>query len=285
MGRCKEMKNSWLYSSRHLIVNGGPHKSPDLDYIRTGRAWLDYPQAVCATWCSDFDKIRDGNYWFVIKDSPFDTSKLKAKRRYEITKGIRNFGVRVVDDTVSISDELYDVYMESLKGYTGEDVQPMTKHEFQRWISTLGKNRGGHLLFIVSTKETNRICGFAHVILYPEWAAFSTMKTIPEYERLGVNAALVAGILDYLAPQLTTDGFYFSDGGRTLFHQTAFQDYLEKYFLFRKAYCKLNMAINPKYKLLVFIASKMMIFLKPFSCFNLIRGLIVLLKMKKIARI
>lgn len=34
--------------------------------------------------------------------------------------------------------------------------------------------------------------------------------------------------------------FYINDGARSIRHETAFQDYLEKYFGFRKAYCKLN---------------------------------------------
>ena len=36
------------------------------------------------------------------------------------------------------------------------------------------------------------------------------------------------------------NGYYIDDGSRTIRHETAFQDYLEKYFGFRKAYCKLH---------------------------------------------
>lgn len=34
--------------------------------------------------------------------------------------------------------------------------------------------------------------------------------------------------------------FYICDGLRSILHETAFQDYLEKYFGFRKDYCKLE---------------------------------------------
>ena len=46
-------------------------------------------------------------------------------------------------------------------------------------------------------------------------------------------------------------GGYISDGSRSINHETAFQDYLEKYFGFRKAYCKLHIAYNPKVKWLI----------------------------------
>ena len=44
---------------------------------------------------------------------------------------------------------------------------------------------------------------------------------------------------------------YICDGARSINHETAFQDYLEKYFGFRKAYCKLNVTYSPKFKCIV----------------------------------
>lgn len=45
--------------------------------------------------------------------------------------------------------------------------------------------------------------------------------------------------------------FYINDGARSISHETNFQDYLEKYFGFRKAYCKLHVAYNRRIKLVV----------------------------------
>ena len=46
-------------------------------------------------------------------------------------------------------------------------------------------------------------------------------------------------------------GKYICDGARSISHETNFQDYLEKYFGFRKAYCKLHIAYNPRVKWIV----------------------------------
>jgi hypothetical protein len=62
---------------------------------------------------------------------------------------------------------------------------------------------------------------------------------MPEMERLGINAAMVATIVEDYSERMG-QGFYVNDGSRAVLHETAFQDYLEKYFGFRKAYCKLN---------------------------------------------
>ena len=91
--------------------------------------------------------------------------------------------------------------------------------------------------------EDGELCGYAQLNDCGSFVEFNVLRTIPEKEKMGINAAMVAGILDYYKSRF--DGqFYVNDGSRSIRHETAFQDYLEKYFDFRKAYCKLNV----KYK-------------------------------------
>ena len=70
--------------------------------------------------------------------------------------------------------------------------------------------------------------------------AFQSQKVKPSLEKYQVNAALVHAILSHYADRLGS-GFYVCDGARSINHITHFQDYLEKYFGFRKAYCRLHM--------------------------------------------
>ncbi len=109
------------------------------------------------------------------------------------------------------------------------------------------------------------------------------MKTVPAYERKGANAALINGILSYCAADLA-DGGYICDGQRSLNHETAFQDYLEKYFGFRKAYCNLHMAYRPSVRWLIPI---LRIFRKPLKKMNdigIIHSINAVLGMDEIAR-
>lgn len=73
------------------------------------------------------------------------------------------------------------------------------------------------------------------------------MRACPESEKKGINAAMVAAIVEDYNARLGKN-FYINDGARSISHETNFQDYLEKYFGFRKAYCKLHIAYNPRIK-------------------------------------
>lgn len=61
---------------------------------------------------------------------------------------------------------------------------------------------------------------------------------------------MVAGIVEDYNDRIGKN-FYINDGARSISHETAFQDYLEKYFGFRKAYCKIHIAYNPSIKLVI----------------------------------
>lgn len=82
------------------------------------------------------------------------------------------------------------------------------------------------------------------------------LRVNPGSETKGINAAMVAGILEDHNDRLSKE-FYVNDGARSIRHETAFQDYLEKYFGFRKVYCKLHIV----YRFPINIAVK---FLYPF---------------------
>lgn len=250
-----KQNKTWHYDNHRLLPSCAPHHKVNDSYILSGQCWKDYPRAVCATYTSSFDIPEELPWYYVIKDRPFDLADLNAKKRYEITKGNRNFEVAQIENPLEYKDELYQVYKESIMtGYKGEGFTCDSFEIFCKWLGYMGltNERGGvNLFFIVRRKDNGRIGGYGHIMRYPDWAAFSTMKTLPRYERDGVNAALCYGILQYINPYLEQEGFYFSDGSRTIFHQTAFQSYLQKYFLFKKAYSMLEIVYNPRYVWLI----------------------------------
>lgn len=98
-----------------------------------------------------------------------------------------------------------------------------------------------------------------------------------------MNAALVKGILEDFREALC-NGFYLVDGERNINHQTGFQEYLIKYFGFRKAYCKLNIAYRPWVGLFIKIMYPFSSTLQKFDSLKYIHMLNALLKMERIAR-
>jgi hypothetical protein len=68
----------------------------DATPVTNGDIWKEAEKPLLARWTSDYDCGYETNWWYVIKDTVFDMSSLKAKRRYEINKGIKNFDVKVI---------------------------------------------------------------------------------------------------------------------------------------------------------------------------------------------
>lgn len=99
-------------------------------------------------------------------------------------------------------------------------------------------------------KESQELVGYSLVSIQNSYLDFCILKTKPSYERKNINAALVNGLLSFFEKDILR-GMYICDGSRCISHETHFQDYLEKYFGFRKAYCKLNVAYSFHMNLIV----------------------------------
>ena len=202
-----------------------------------------------ARWTSDFDCKRKTSWWYEILDQPFDMASLKAKRRYVVRKGMSNFDVRTVNPR-EYSDEIADVAVAAVATYEGvsrADDLDAWKRKAEGWTGTV---------FCAFPKDGGPMAAWALVNDRGSYADFTSMKADPAQERLEANAALVTGVVDHYAERL--EGvFYICDGERSVLHQTAFQDYLEKYFGFRKAYCTLNLRFR-------FPVNVIVAFLRPF---------------------
>ena len=190
---------------------------------------------VLARWTTDWDCGYETNWWYVIKDTPFDINALKAKRRYEITKGRRNFDVCIInsmayiDDIIRVTFAAYQAWPEKYR--PNVDKESMRK-SFTEWIHS-------SIIFAAFDRSTKRLNGYAVVEDNGYYVNFSILRTEPVSEKMGINAAIVDAILQNYNSRFL-NGFYICDGSRSIRHETAFQDYLEKYFGFRKAYCRLN---------------------------------------------
>ncbi len=225
----------WRYYNRAAIPTTAPHIEPDMTPIQTGDIWqLDGRKPLLVRWTTDFDCGYETNWWYVIKDKPFDVSALKAKRRYEINKGIRNFEVRQIDPrehAQALCDVAFAAYAEYPAAYRPSTTRDQFLQNVQNW--NFYRNYGAF------DRETNQLCGYALLLRDGNYIDFINMKAMPAAERQGVNAALVNGMLEDQASFLAQGG-YICDGARSINYETAFQDYLEKYFGFRKVYCKLH---------------------------------------------
>lgn len=193
----------------------------------------------------DFDCGYETPWWYCIKDEPFDITSINAKKRYEINKGKKNFEVKLINP-LDYSDEMYAVFISGTSSYT-IDIGDKSKDVFVNGLSRGTKT--GLMVFGAFYRESGKLCGYTFIRKNNGYINYMTHKVDSDYEKLAINAAIVEGLLSYFEKDIAS-GIYLSDGERNVYHETRFQDYLEKYFGFRKAYCKLNI----KYKSLLGIA-------------------------------
>lgn len=218
---------------RKLNDPNAPHE--DIS-IQKGKR-IPFDGALVAVWTENFDCDRETQYWYCVKDTALDIDALKAKRRYEINKGRKNFTTKVINSS-DYADELYQVYVSSLKGYKGNPT-PLTREVFESAIT--GWQKKECILFATFENETGKMVGYSDIYYRPPYIPISSLKTNPDFERKGVNFSLVYTICKYFEKDMG-QGCFLCDGVRNSSHETNFQDFLIKYFGFRKAYCDLHIS-------------------------------------------
>ena len=229
------MDSEWKYYNHALISALPPHESPHLEATKEKGFWKiggGYP--LLARWDTDFDCDIETAWWYVIKDTPFDISSIKSKRRYEINKGKRFYDVREIL-ACDYKEELYEVTVNAYSQWPEKYRPKVEKNIFIKNLNSVNES----VMFGGFDRESNKLCGYSILNETNHHVEFSVLRVNPESERNAINAAMVAAIVEKYNDRLGDD-FYINDGSRAIRHETAFQDYLEKYFGFRKAYCKLN---------------------------------------------
>lgn len=265
-----------------MIPEGQPNTEPDLKPIESGEIWANVHEGgipLLARWANDWDCGYETNWWYVIKDEPFDLSRLKAKRRYEINKGIKNFEVKRIQPE-EYAEALCAVQIAAFSAYPTK-YRPSVDHDafvngVTKWTDAL--------VYGAFFRETGELAGYAYLGQRDDrWQDFSVLKTKPQFEKYAVNAAIVVHIMESDHVFLENGGV-ICDGARSVNHESNFQDYLEKYFGFRKAYCKLHILYNPKIAWLIKVLCPFRKVLLKFDGNGLAHQVNAVLKMEEIVR-
>ena len=270
----------WRYYNHAAIPTTPIHENPNMQPIEDGSIWRLDGAPLLARWITEFDCGYETGWWYVIKDTPFDISQLKAKRRYEINKGIKNFDVRVIDPR-EYKEALYNVQVAAFSAYPEKYRPTVNKEDFFAQVDSWSDSL---LMFGAFYRETNELVGYASLSHSDDnYIGFYAQKTKPEYEKYAINAALVEAILRYFEESIS-NGKFISDGARSINHETAFQDYLEKYFGFRKAYCHIHLAYNPKVKWIIRFLFPFHKILKKMDSIGILHQINAILRMEEICR-
>lgn len=274
---CLEI-DGWKYYNHAAIPTCAPHEKPNLQPIISGSIWRSFNNILLARWTSDYDCGHETNWWYIVKDSPLDLMQLKAKRRYEINKGIRNFDVRIINP----NDYPDDLFRVTTAAYTAWPDKYRPNIEKERFLKSIDR-WNGYEVYGAFSRDSGDLCAYGMLQKASKWADFIVLRADPSYEKQAVNAATVYGILKHCEAFLA-DGGCICDGARSINHETAFQDYLEKYFGFRRAYCKLHLRFRPGIGFVIVLLSPLKHWLRKFDNIGIIHKINGVLLMKEFAQ-
>ena len=238
------MTNGWRYYNHALLPTSAPHESVDIKSLEDGSIWRMWDGRIplLARWTSNWDCGRETEWWYCIKDSPFDIDLIKSNYRYKIHKGERNFSVKRIDPMCFI-DEICEVQCKAYAEYDSK-YRPsnITRNKMVDGIKN--NNRNGLVYYGAFGNIDCQLYAFMIVKYGKNHAELLVQKADPVAEKKQVNAALIYGVLKDMREMFNGE-WYFFDGERNINHETNFQNYLIKYFGFRRAYCKLNIKYRP----------------------------------------
>lgn len=230
----------WQYYKNALLPTCPPHEQADTAPIVNGELWRK--GVLLARWTEDFDCPQKTEWWYVIKDTPFDIMGCNSNTRYKINKGSKRFRVEQIDPAAHIED-IYQVQVAAYGQYPSKYRPTVDKEKLTQ--SILGWDKEKVFVYAAYFRETDAFAGYILLSKNGDCLELTAQKVKPEYEKHQINAALVYHVLQQWHSFLEGEG-YICDGARNIQHETAFQDYLEQYFHFRKAYCRLCIAYPPK---------------------------------------
>ena len=239
------MQEGWKYYNHAIIPTIAPHEIVDESQIRHPQFWKNWEGVpLFARWTSNLDCGYKTNWWYVIKDEPFDIEAIPSRKRYKINKGKKYFDVKLVDIN-TYADKIANVVIEVCSTYP-EAYRPILNEE--RIIR--GLKNSNWVIFAAFERSSDTLCGFVAIEEHDGYYNLIQQKAIQKYEKYQINASMVYYVLQFYSEQLKM-GSYIIDGERNLLHKTSFQDYLEDYFGFRKAYCSLNIKYRGLVKMVV----------------------------------
>ncbi|SEA81449.1 hypothetical protein SAMN05216349_13119 [Oribacterium sp. KHPX15] len=172
----------------------------------------------------------------MIKDSPFNIDEIKSKRRYEIKKGDKNYNVILIDYE-KLYEELFVIYKASSMSFPEYRRSHFNRDNFNKSFENMEDDG---FVFGAFSNIDGSLKGYAQLRRRGRYIGFISLRVDVAEEKNNINFAIVHEVLNYFKDDLS-NGSYIDDGARVVIHTTThFQDYLEKYFGFRKAYSKLH---------------------------------------------
>lgn len=254
-----------------LLWNGSSAEEPRLDAAQARRLLAD-SKAWMIRNIYDWDCAEATEFWEIICDRNYAIEELPSKSRNQIRRSLRDCEVRRLNNRELVEADGYQVYARAFERYHDVTSGPIERQLWENQTLSDGVSE----YWGVFLRESGKLIAWGLATVTGSGVNYNTLKAIPElmnrhYPYFGL---LYTMNRHYMGER----GFdYVTDGYRSITEHSNIQPFLEKHFLFRKAYCRVDIHYRLWMRLMIN-------FLYPFRRLIPITSLRHLLRFEQIAR-
>lgn len=268
--------DGWMYYNHAAVPTTAPHETPDISPVINGSIWKNKWSGIplFARWTTEFDCGYETNWWYIIKQGPFEFETLDRAVRKHIRQSLKKVFVKKIRMN-EYAEELCVVHNNACKGYSNFAGNLAAVTHFLNQKSSVD-------CWAAFSVETNIMVGYMTCEQKDEYVATVTAKYDPQYLNLRASDAIHYTILEYY---LNNKGVaYICSGSRTINHVTNAQDYKISTFGFRRAYCRVHVVYNPKFKWIITLIYPIRRLLVKLDRIGIIHQANAVLRMEEIVR-
>lgn len=194
----------------------------------------------------DFDCQETTNFWKIIQDKVYEISDLPPKVRNMVRRCLKDCEVKNISNIELIKADGYRVYVNSYLRYHDVVSKPKSRQVYEQKL-----RRDSHFdIYGVFRKQDNRLIAYAWNVFNKDVVQYSAMKGDPEF--LNKHYPFYGLIFTMTHDYLSRGGIsYVVDGFRSITGHSNIQPFLENKFLFRKAYCRMQIIYKPWLNLII----------------------------------
>lgn len=225
---------------KHCLVWAGDTSDEQFLTSEEAKKLLKSNNAWMLRNCWDWDCKRATDFWEIICDKHYEIADLPSKTRNQIRRALRDCVIMPVTARQLIDDGGYEVYRLAFGRYHNIERPASSK---SKWINDL-QNGSNKEYWGVYEKNSGNLIAWAMNTVNGKSVSYNTLKAIPEmmnkhYPYYG----LLYEMNKYYLKERRFD--YVSDGWRSVSQHSGIQPFLEKNFMFRKAFCNMRLHYAP----------------------------------------
>lgn len=233
----------WHFYNHAAVPDCLLTEEPDMTPLTDGSVWKmsNGGAPLLVRYTTNFDCKEETQYWYVVKDGPFDMNELSQKQRHHIRTALKRCKVEKVNPK-EYFEALYEVYHAAYLQYEQADNEH-NKEQFKHRCETTKED-----CWAAFSIEDGKLIGFMLCKNEGKYTETIMGKYHPDYQKLQPSNAIHYTILNYYLNEIGQK--FVCSGTRNINHKTNVQEYKLQHWHFRKAYCHLHVEICPKYRCL-----------------------------------